>query len=226
LTDHGGKVLTNPVFYDIWWGPQSGFVADQRTIVQSWFKAVSVAGNPWLASFSQYLRGSQFQAKYHGTSLYDTVTAPPTSNPAVATIVSEACNVITANGLTADPNGLYFVMTSNFPSTLGYCAYHSSGLCQGVTIQVAYNPNTNGIAGCDPYNLFNCNSYSQGARSLVNVLSHEMVEAITDPHPGVPAWIDPSDCEIADKCAWKFSKCIMGFQVQELWSNAGMECVG
>jgi hypothetical protein len=118
-------------------------------------------------------------------------------------------------------------MTSNFPRHVNFCAWHGSGTCNGTTIQVSYQPNTTGIAGCDPGNLYNCNSYSQGTRSLANVASHEFMEAITDPN--LNAWYDSSGSEIGDKCAWTFSSCVSltggNWQLQQEWSNAVSGCV-
>jgi hypothetical protein len=88
-------------------------------------------------------------------------------------------------------------------------------------------PNTTGIAGCDPGDLFRCNSFSQGTRSLANVTSHEYMEAITDPDAN--AWFDRSGAELGDKCAWQFQRCVQltngSWQLQEEWSNAARGCV-
>jgi hypothetical protein len=124
------------------------------------------------------------------------------------------------------------VFTSNFPGgRVNYCAWHSDGTCtingETTTIQVAYMPNTSGIAGCDPGDLYGCNTYSQGTRSIGNVTSHEYMEAITD--PDLNAWYDSSGSEIGDKCAWQFQSCVSlstgSWQLQEEWSNATNGCV-
>jgi hypothetical protein len=164
-------------------------------------------------------------------SYSDTASSPPTRSPSTTSIVNEACSVINANGLTADPTAIYFVFTSNYPGGhVNYCAWHSSGTCNGQTIQVAYMPNTTGVAGCDPGDLYGCNTYSQGTRSILNVTSHEMMEAITDADPGTnTAWTDSSGSEIGDKCAWTFSSCVNlstgSWQLQKEWSNAVSGCV-
>jgi hypothetical protein len=110
---------------------------------------------------------------------------------------------------------------------VNYCAWHSAGTCNGSIIQVAYMPNTTGIVGCDPGNLYNCNTYSQGTRSLANVSSHEFMEAITD--PDLNAWYDSGGAEIGDKCAWQFASCVNltsgSWQLQKEWSNATSGCV-
>src|SRR5262249_4926643 len=135
---------------------------------------------------------------------------------------------IQANGATPDSNAIYFVFTSNFPGGhVNYCAWHSYGTCNGTTIQVAYMPNVTGLAGCDPGNTYNCNTYSQGTRAIANVTSHEFMEAITD--PDLDAWYDQQGAENGDKCAWKFSSCVnLGsakWQLQQEWSNSAGGCV-
>jgi serine protease len=175
------------------------------------------------------MRGASVSTSFH-TNLFDT-SAPPTGSPSTSAIVSEACSVINAAGLAPDTNAVYHVYTSNFPGgRVSFCAWHGSGTCNGVTIQVAYMPNTTGIAGCDPGDLYGCNSYSQGTRSLANVSSHEYMEAITDPD-SPNAWYDSAGAEIGDKCAWKFSSCVNlgsaggSWQLQQEWSNKVSGCV-
>jgi hypothetical protein len=171
------------------------------------------------------MRGSSVSSSFHVN--WNDTSNPPSHNPSVYAIANEACKVITQNGEAPDTNGIYFVYTSTFPKGTNFCAWHSYGICNGVTIQIAYMPNTTGIAGCDPGNLYNCNSYSQGTRSLANVTSHEFMEAITD--ATISAWYDSSGAENGDKCAWKFSKCVTltnsSWQLQQEWSNTSSSCV-
>jgi hypothetical protein len=228
LIDHGGRVLPVSNTYAIWWGTQSSFPSDAQSGIDTLFQGLN--GTSFLAVANQYMRGSTATTSFH-TNLVDT-SAPPSRGPSTTTIASEACKVIQANGLTPDPNAIYFVFTSNFPGGhVNYCAWHSYGTCNGTTIQVAYMPNVTGMAGCDPGNTYNCNSYSQGTRALANVTSHEYMEAITDADPGssTGAWTDSSGSEIGDKCAWQFSSCVSlnnsKWQLQEEWSNSASGCV-
>jgi hypothetical protein len=230
LVDHGGRVLPSSNTYAIWWGTPSAFPADAQTGIDALFKGFN--GSGLLGVAQQYMRGASVSSGFH-TNLTDSASSPPSRSPSTSTIVTEACKEITANGLTADPTAVYVVYTSNFPGGhVNYCAWHSSGTCNGVTIQVAYMPNTTGMAGCDPGNTYSCNSYSQGTRSLANVSSHEFMEAITDADPGTTgAWTDSSGSEIGDKCAWQFSSCVNlgsaggNWQLQAEWSNAVTGCV-
>lgn len=223
LVDHGGKILPTSNTYAIWWGTQSAFPSDAKTGLDALFTGLN--GSSLLGVTNQYMRGGTSTTSFH-TNWTDTST-PPNHGPNVGTIVSEVCRMIGQNGTTPDPTGIYFVYTSNFPRGGNYCAWHSHGTCNGVDIQVAYMPNTTGIAGCDPGNLYGCNSYSQGTRSLANVTSHEFMEAITD--ADINAWYDSSGAENGDKCAWKFSGCVTlpngSWQLQQEWSNAVSGCV-
>lgn len=222
LVDHGGKLLPTSNTYAIWWGTQSAFPSDARQGLDSFFEGLN--GSSLLNVSTQYMGGATSSSSFH-TNWTDT-SIPPRGAPNVSTIVNEACKVLTANGAKPDTTGVYFVYASNFPHS-NYCAWHSHGYCHGVDIQVAYMPNTTGVAGCDPGNEFACNTYSQGTRSLANVTSHEFMESITD--PDLTAWYDSSGEEIGDKCAWQFSSCVNltngSWQLQEEWSNAVNGCV-
>jgi hypothetical protein len=222
LIDHGGKVLPSSNTYAIWWGTQSAFPSDAKTGLDSLFQGLN--GSGILGVTAQYMRGASPASTFH-TNWIDT-SAPINHAPSVSTIVTEACKVIHQNGAEPDATGVYFVYTSNFPHA-NYCAWHSHGRCNGVDIQVAYMPNTTGVAGCDPGNLYGCNSYSQGTRSLANVTSHEFMEAITD--ADLNAWYDNTGAENGDKCAWSFSSCVTlttgSWQLQREWSNAVSDCV-
>jgi hypothetical protein len=229
LIDNGGPVLSSSATYAIWWGTPSAFPSDSQQGLDALFNGLN--GSALLSVADQYMRGSKASTSFH-TNLSDS-SSPPSRGPSTGTIAAEACKVIQANGLTPDPNAIYFVFTSNFPGGhVGYCAWHSYGTCTvgntTTTIQVAYMPNTTGLAGCDPGDLYSCNGYSQGTRSIANVTSHEFMEAITD--PDLSAWTDAAGSEIGDKCAWQFASCVSlgthgNFQLQEEWSNSAKGCV-
>ena len=222
LVDHGGPVLPTSHTVAIWWGDQTQFPADAKAGLDALLKGFG--GSAFLGIEKQYMRGASIASTF--LTNYVDASAPPSRPPSTSTIVSEACSVINGNGLTADTSAIYFVFTSNFPGHTNYCAWHSYGTCNGVTIQVAYMPNTTGMAGCDPGDLYGCNTYSQGTRSIANVTSHEFAEAITDANAS--AWYDSSGAENGDKCAWTFSSCVSlstgSWQLQQEWSNAISGC--
>jgi hypothetical protein len=59
-------------------------------------------------------------------------------------------------------------------------------------------------------------------QALTSTSSHELCEAITDPHPWT-GWNDSSNGEIGDICAWQ-TALVNGFTVQKEWSNAKGTC--
>jgi hypothetical protein len=225
LIDHGGNVLPASHVVTIWWGNQSNFPSDAKTEIAAMFEGMN--GSSFLGIGTQYMRGASVSTSY--VTSYTDTASPPGRSPSTSTIVNEACKVINANGGNPDTSALYLVYTSNFPGGhVNYCAWHSHGTCDGADIKVAYMPNTTGIAGCDPGNLYNCNSNSQGTRSLANVSSHEYMETLTD--PDLSAWYDSSGSEIGDKCAWQFQSCVNlgsgnSWQLQMEWSNANNGCL-
>jgi len=224
LLDNGGPVLPASNTYAIWWGNSAAWPSDTKAGIDSLFTGLN--GTSFLGIGTQYMRGASVTSSFH-TNWTDTST-PPRGAPNTSAIVSEACRAIAVNGAKPDPNGIYFVYTSNFPHS-NYCAWHSHGTCNGVDIKVAYMPNTTGVAGCDLLDVVNlgCNTLSEGTQSLANVTSHEFMETITD--PDLSAWYDSSGAEIGDKCAWTFSSCVTlsnsTWQLQQEWSNATSSCV-
>jgi hypothetical protein len=226
LVDHGGPILPSAHLYTIWWGNPANFPSDAQAGLTNLL--TNFGSSQYLQVAAQYMRGASLSTSYLTT--YADTSAPP-SKASTASIQSEIAKVLGQNGATPDPNGIYLVFTSTFPRGGNYCAWHSGATVNGVAIAQAYMPNTSGIAGCDPGNLYNANSYSQGTRSIANVTSHEVMEAITDKTPGgsTTAWVDGQGSEISDKCAWKFAnKVLVGstyWQLQENWSNAVSGCV-
>lgn len=230
LIDHGGPVLQNSTTYTIFWGG-AGFPSDLRTAMSSFLAGFG-------SSVYSYIEDQYFSAigtsQYISTLVHDPST-PPAGSPTTAQIVNEVCRVIKAKRLPFDPvdsttnsGGVYFVLTSNFPKNINFCGWHAYGPCQGQNIAVSYIPNLKNQAGCDPGNLFGANSYSQGARADVNVVAHELSEAITDPE--LNAWYDSVGFENGDKCAWVFDSAVTlanstTWQVQDEWSNLATGCV-
>jgi hypothetical protein len=223
LIDHGGPVLAADTTYAIWWGSASAWPSDTQSNIDALFQGFN--GTSFLGIVNQYMRGGTATSSF-AQNFFDS-SSPPSRTPSNATLENEVCNVLSRNGVQPNPSAIYFIYTSNFPPHVNFCAFHTFGTCNGVTIQFAYMPNTTGVAGCDPGNL-GCNSFSQGTRSLANVTSHEYMEAITD--PDLDAWFDSAGQEIGDKCAFQFHSCVTltnggSWQLQEEWSNAVSGCV-
>ena len=225
LVDHGGPVLPAAPLYAIWWGTSSAWPADAQPGLTSLLSGFG--SSQLLQVATQYMRGATASTTF-ARSFID--ASAPTTKPSTSAIASEIQKVLNAAGVAPDPSAIYFVFTSNFPRVANYCAWHSGATVNGVAIAQAYMPNTTGIGGCDPGDLYSANTYSQGTRSIANVTSHELMEAITDKTPGnATAWVDGSGSEIGDKCVWQFSnKVLIGstyWQLQQEWSNAVSGCV-
>jgi hypothetical protein len=223
LIDNGGKVLAASNTYAIFWGSASAWNADVQPGIAAFFGGLS--GSSFLNTGTQYMRNTAISSTFKGAR-FDLSAPPRKVSP--STLGSEIQKIY---GASLDANGIYFLFTSNFPKGGGFCAWHSLATVGGQPIAVAYMPNTTGVAGCDPGNLYNL-SGSEGLRSLANVTSHEFMEAITDPLPanGTDGWKDSSGSEIGDKCAWVFFASVTlsnnsVWQLQEEWSNAVSGCV-
>lgn len=223
LIDNGGEITPASTTYAIYWGSKSAWSSDVFSGMGTFFGGLN--GSNYLAIANQYMRGSKATSSYGGDA-FD-ASAPPSHNVTPATLGAEVQKVYGPN---LSSSAVYFVYTSNFPKGGNFCAWHSFTTVNGQNIAVAYMPNTGGVAGCDPGDLYGT-SGSEDLRSLANVTAHEFMEAITDTWPasGSYAWIDSSGSEIGDKCAWQFSGPVtLGktkWQLQEEWSNTVTGCV-
>ncbi len=221
LIDHGGNVLSASNVYVVWWGSTNAWMPDVQGGISTFFNGLTYKGvvSPFVNTATQYMRGATLAVSYVSSA-----AAPPSHAPSVGTIVNEAAREFPS----ADPQGLYLVFTSNFPKSANYCAWHSYGTAiNGSAYNVAYMPNTGGIGGCDPGNLYGVGG-SEDLRSLANVTSHEFMEGITDPQ--LSTWYDSSGQEIGDKCAWQFASAVKlsngsTWQLQEEWINKVSGCV-
>jgi PKD repeat protein len=129
-------------------------------------------------------------------------------------IRTEVQKVVTAHALPQNENTEYILFT---PKNVGscftsastscaytqYCGYHS--FFAGTTGQIVYAnmPWSYSVSGCD-VNLAFGTGYANGSSidSEVGVLSHELIETMTDPN--LNAWGDSSGNEIGDKCAYQY----------------------
>jgi hypothetical protein len=221
MVSHGGKVMHASRTKAILWGSEwatASFAGDKITGLDSFFAGVN--GSSYAATGEEYYDAAGYvtSASTYLGHAFDTSAAPRralTTNSAVA----EVCKM-TANN--PDPAAIYFIYTSTGAGNVNYCAWHSWGACtNGAMVQVAYMPNIDGIAGCDPEDT--STGHSQGLAALANVTSHELMETITDPRGA--SWYDSQGNEIGDKCAWSFGPTLETFsngsqwKLQMEWSN-------
>jgi hypothetical protein len=222
MTYHGGSLLLTNKAMAIFWGSEwssASFQGDKLTGVDSFFNGLD--GSNFAATSDEYTDGSGAHVTSTTGYLGHTIdtTAAPRKAITTSQAVTEACKIA---GNNPDPNAIYFLYTSTGAGHVNYCAWHSYGTCSnGAPIQVAYMPNVDGIAGCDPQDTWT--NHSQGLAAVINVTSHEWSEARTDPRNG--GYYDGSGEENGDKCAWAFNAPVTlkngsTWKLQMEWSNA------
>ena len=218
MTLHGGNVLvSNKTMAIFWgaWGSPGDIISGVDTFFSGW------GGSGMAGDSTEYYGTTNGNVTTSSTYLGHTIdsSSPPSRALSTSQAVAEACK-ITNNA--PDPNGVYFIYTSTGAGHVSYCAWHSWGTCSnGAPIQVGYMPNITGIAGCDPGSTVA--GESEGLAAVVNVTSHELSEATTDPRG--TGWFDSSNGENGDKCAWSFNHNVTlkngsVWKLQMEWSNA------
>lgn len=220
---HNGEILPATKTMAIFWGSQwtsASFAGDKITGIDSFFSGWG--GSNYAGTCTEYT-GTNGQVTAGSTYLGNTIDTSALPSKALSTsqAVAEACKI---TGNNPDPDGVYFIYTATGAGQhVSYCAWHSYGTCSnGAPVQVAYMPNIDGIAGCDPQDTWT--THSQGLAALANVTAHELAEAITDPRSG--GWYASSGAENGDSCAWAFPSGPATFadgsqwKLQMEWSNA------
>ena len=174
------------------------------------------------------------------------------------TLAKEAIKIAALHQITAGTGKMFLIYTpkgegscfgsgacaDSGASYTGYCAYHSF-----VASSAVYGPYKNLVWANQPYPTSpgGANCYAPGAGQTfpngdtdsdasINVTSHELNEAITDPLPG-SGWTDASGYEIGDECAWEFGPTLPSggdvlwkhgthpYSIQPEASNASVGCV-
>lgn len=236
LNYYGGYIHEIPQVALVFWG-FTGSSADpngEQTYLTNFVKGMG--GTWWTATLTQYSDSSSnivSPANYLVGTWTDTTNAVP-SSPTSSDIAAEASRAVTALGLTtpqlvnvivATPSGH---STSDFAANGGsICAWHSTTTTAGG----ASFPFTNFPYQSDAGTSCGQNSVNSGSAGTLDgvsiVAGHEIAETITDPSP-YSGWVDTSNQEIGDKCAWvslaNLSTTQGTFAVQPLWSNAISGC--
>jgi hypothetical protein len=222
LVDYGGAIIPNAKVYAIWWGPTSQFPADEQSHVTTFLKGFG--NSSYLQIAQQYMRGAALTATYNG-AFFDPSTPV---KPNTAALAAEIQKVLAAKHATADPNGIYVVLSSIFMSG-DNCAWHNGATINGTAIAQAYIPvPPDGI--CVTPGDFDGTGSSAATRSIVDSAAHELMESITDKTPGsnTKAWVDGA-LEMADKCATSYGGPVKiggsNWEIQEEWSNTVSGCV-
>jgi hypothetical protein len=219
LIDHGGPVLPTTTAYVIYWGNVPTDVSDALATFLGGF-----GGSSYANILTQYMRGGSVPETAYAPLAPDP-SSPPVRSPKVSTIVNEVCH--TLGNTLPDPRGIYFVVTGNFPKGGGFCAWHTFGTCNGLSIPVVYLPNVTGVSVCDIVS-DPVNPFVNGGQSMANDAAHELSETITDPF--ISAWYDQSGAEVGDKCQTQYGSPVTlsdgtEWSLQEEWSNNAGGCI-
>jgi DNA-binding beta-propeller fold protein YncE len=274
LTYHGGAVMRKNTTYAIYWlpsgysynGNDAGYEATLDRFLVDVAHDSGLRTNVYAATTQYYdtLGGGTHHIAYDssfGGALVDTDPFPSSgqcndnlsSTPVClydSQIQTEIKSFVTSHGLPQNSTTLYAIFTppnigSCFDDGSGcafqdYCAYHGSSLSAAGEILYANMPWISHVSGCDQGQYPNASD----ADPVINVLSHEHNEAITDPNVNEPdashksAWWDAAGYENGDKCAWIFgsvsgpyggqwNQTINGhhYYLQLEWNNAGANCI-
>ncbi len=235
ISYHNGPVMTAPVnIVYIWYGT---WTLAQKYILTDF--ASALGGSPYWNINSTYYQGSA-QKQYVSTSVQLTAQVDDNysqgklnlSDSAIQAIVSKAVSTLGV----ADPNAIYFVLTSADVTKSGfctsYCGWHTHATLANQDIKYSFVGNP---AQC----MSSCAAQTTGPNgdagvdAMVSIIAHEAEEAATD--PDLNAWYDVRGYENADKCAWTFgtmytavngakANVLLGsrdYLIQRNWVNAG-----
>jgi len=236
---HGGPVLVNgATIYYIWYGDWDGNSA--TSILTD--LASSIGGSPYFNINTTYTNGSGQavqNAVTYGASTFDHYSLGSTLTDAnVKTVIASALN---SGALPYNPNGIYFVLTSqDVAESSGfcrtYCGWHTHGTISPNNVRYAFIGNAARCLSACAEQTISPND-NAGADAMASIIAHELEEAVTD--PDLNAWYDRRGEENADKCAWTFgstytvgngslANMILGsrnFLIQQNWVNAaGGKC--
>ena len=227
LLYHGGPVLTQqsggaaavtPIFWGIGWSSDG---QNKKGWIDTFYKGMS--SSSYESTNTEYTQsgGAHVGTSFSVNAGLTDLSAGPRNGNKTGPILAEVCKMISK----PVANGYYPVYTDLPRGHAGFCAWHSAGTCNGVTVQFAFFFDLDGDPGCDPESP--ATSYSQGVAALANVSGHELSEALTDPH--LNAWYDANGAENSDKCAWTFGAQLLSFtnrsqwKVQGNWSNSAYD---
>jgi hypothetical protein len=221
----GGPTMhTTSQSYAIFWEPstlQSGAATSvspaYNSLITRYFQDVGGSGlynidTQYYDNVQNIANSASFGASWVDTSAYPASDCTDSSTPgnciSDAAIQAEVKKAMTANGWTGGNDKMYYVFTSKNEGSCAsagecafavYCAYHSYFAANGQNVIYANQPYTGSSSGCQVPSSPN---NDLDADSTINVVSHEHMEAVTDPL--LNAWSDLTGQEIGDKCAWDF----------------------
>jgi hypothetical protein len=237
LTYYGGRVLSHVkvdlVVWDRWSYGKRVPLTGKRSI-SSFFAGITASKYmDWLDEYdtpTQHIGRGTLEGVY-------TVHPPSSANGSVVSndqIGSALRSLIDAGQLPKPTtNRIYAIffrsgqriVMGDANSADDFCAYHDTMTYKSSTAYYAVVPYELGNRGCT--------AASTSFDSVTTVVSHELVEGITDPGVGLNrlAWYDRANGESADICAGASSGArVVGgdgvsYTVQRIWSNRAGACI-
>ena len=249
---NGGPVMHNsPVnLYYILYG--STWSSSALTILENW--AAQIGGTPYFninTTYGDTVGNVPNAVNFVGTYTDTGTLGTSLSDANIGTLTSNAINHGFAGAPvpagTADPNGLYMVLTApGVAETSGfltsYCGWHWSGsfVSGAVTpgtiysgypvVKFAFIGDAAGASGCTAQSP--SPNGDTGADSMISVLAHELAETVSDPQGN--AWYASNGQENGDLCAWIFGTTYTApngsaanvningtnYLMQQIWLNA------
>jgi hypothetical protein len=205
ITFHGGPLMASPNVYLIWYGnwnqSNNSDTAAGQQIVRDFLHGLS--GSNYYATNTSYGTPTGF-FQVNGEYADNYSQGTRLSDSRVQAVVTNA--IKTQKIGAADPNGIYFVLTSSDVSESSgfcsqYCGWHTRGTISGSDIKYSFVGNAFRCLSACAAQTVGPNG-NAGVDGMVSVIAHELEETNTD--PDLNAWYDRKGNEDADKCAWTF----------------------
>ena len=206
ILPHSGVVMVAPKAYLIWYGNWNQSNASDtpagQAIVRDFLHGIGPT--PYYSINTTY-KGVTGSVTVAGET---TVTASSRSRLSDSGVQNIVTNVIKSGVFgPADPDGVYFVLTSSDVAKSGfctqYCGWHTAATINNTTVKYSFVGNANRCLNACAAQTVGPNG-NAGVDGMVSVVAHELEETNTDPN--LTAWYDSSGNENADKCAWTFGQ--------------------
>ena len=232
LVNHGGPIMKVEKSYAIFWDPgqlqdgtpTQGIDKQYKNLIKGYFNDVN--GSSFYKIQNQYSGQGQAPTKTDFTKIWVDKTPFPKNHCSYSDVGSNCftdadleARVVAdakAHGITNSMSKEFFVYTPenegscfdsgcSAPAYEYYCAYHSNISNGGGQLIYANMPYPTVKSGRNCYISGGSQQFPSGdvnADAVINVTSHEQMEAITDPLGS--AWWDAAGYENGDECAWNF----------------------
>lgn len=204
-----GPLITTPKVVLLWW---STYFWDRHLTERHYYRdALQAVGND--AAF--WNRLSEYGVT--GGSVAGTLDLTRFGGPSASVSEQAIRDALTyrfnVSNITPDQSTIYVVMlpngiTSAYDTSNGFIGHHQTYTYNGQNVWYAVV------------------EYSTDTRTTLNVITHEVYEAATDPDVSTGYW-DPAnggETEIGDLCNLQ-TEIIDGYPVQQVWSQKGCKCI-